>query len=343
MTEPEFCRRLREELAAGRLLGDQAAREVCAARARELGDRTLDAVRVLAGPATMRVALSVRRGPGFAETYRYVAGYGRLMTEFLTAPVPVDDLQRERVAHLGGIANLIVSHFDELVDGGWPRALLLPGWALLIAPTRAGRLVMRVTAIFAPAPMRLILRLVAEYFRCVAELPYVVLRAEAHRDLRRSIVAMYLEEGRTPREFRRLRGRAARQKKTALPLVVLGLPVWLAGREFAPEQYARHRRWLVRIGKFIRWIDDAADLAADDAAGSANMVRRALGRSGRTAHTDALLAAGVARRGRRLLGEWRELAGFAGSDESAAEVALHTVLAATLVAWIGVPRTFAND
>lgn len=335
MTELEFCQRLRDELAANQLLGDGESREVCAALARELGGQALTDVQALAGAMTVRGALSVRRGPEFAQTYRYVAGYGQLMTEFLIAPVPVAGADRASVARLGAIANLIVSLFDELVDGGWPRTLLLPHWALWVAPTRAGRVALRLGSILAPAPMRLTLRLVVEYFRSVAELPFMARHALAYADLRSTIVRMYIEEGRTPRELRRLYGKAARQKKTALPLVVLGLPVWLASPHCPPEQYRRHRRWLVRIGKFIRWIDDAADLAADAAAGSANVVRRALERSGRAPNTDALLAVGIARRGCRLLGEWRELTGYAGHEVSATETALRSVLANVLVAWIG--------
>ena len=333
---PEFRLQLRRELEARDLLDAPGPREACAERARVAGERALTELQEMAGTLTVRKALSLRRGPEFAQTYRYVIGYGQLMTRFLTAPVPLDEAACDRVVRLGGIANLIVSHFDELVDGGWPRALLLPRWALAIAPTSAGRAAFRLGAVVAPPPTRLTLRLVADYFRRVAELPYVMRHAKVRADLRRTIVAMYLEEGRTPREQRRRRGDAARQKKTALPLVVLGQAAWLASPECPPALYRRHHRWLVRMGKFIRWIDDAADLTIDRDTGSANVVRRAL--AGRGVGADARLAAGIARRGRRLVDEWRELTGRAGKEVSAEETALRSVLAAVLVAWVGCPE-----
>jgi len=143
---------------------------------------------------------------------------------------------------------------------------------------------------------------------------------------------MYDEEGRTPRELRRLRGDAARQKKTALPLVVLGLPAWLASPVCSPDCYARHRRWLYRIGKFIRWIDDAADLSSDESAGAPNLVRRALARAA-SAGTGAMLARMIARRGRCLLEEWWDQVLNTG-DTSVADAA---VLDSVLVAWLGAP------
>ena len=335
MVASEFRRQLRDELEAHDLLGDARSREACAEEARIAGERALTQLQALAGARTVRDALSVRRGPQFAQTYRYVIGFGQLMTEFLIAPVPLDERGRRRVARLGGIANLIVSHFDELVDGGWPRALLLPRWALVIAQARAGRAVLRVGAAIAPAPARLTVRLVADYFRRVADLPYVTCHPNVRADLRRTIVAMYLEEGRTPREHRRRRGDATRQKKTALPLVVLGQAAWLASPECPVPLYRRHRRWLVHVGKFIRWIDDAADLAADREAGAANVVCRALRR--RPAAAYAGLAAGIARRGRRLVDEWRAQTGRGSAEVSGDERTLQSVLAAVLVAWVGRP------
>jgi hypothetical protein len=231
-----------------------------------------------------------------------------------------------------------VSYFDEMVDGGWPRALLLPRWALALAGTGGGRALLRVGASVAPSPSRLTTRLVAEYFRRVAELPYVASHARVRADLRNTIADMYAEEGRTPREWRRLRGDASAQKKTALPFVVLGLPAWLASPACPPLQYARHRRWLVRMGKFIRWVDDAADLAADSAAGSANLVRRALARSGANGGREAVLAARVAKRGRWVVDEGWALTGRGNAAVSASAGAVSAVLATVLVAWVGAPE-----
>ncbi len=333
----DFRQLLRTELAAQRLLGDDASRLACAERARARGDEAIADIQRVVGTDATRRALSTRRGPECLRSYSYVAGYGALMTEFLVAAVPVAPPSREHLVQLGAMANVIVSHFDEMVDGGRPRALLLPQWALRAAGTRAGRVGVRLMAGVLPASSRLIALLVSEYFARLDALPYAARHARARRRLYRTVAEMYAEEGRTPREWRRLRGTAALQKKTALPLVVLGLPAWLAVPDEERSAYDRHRRWLTQVGKFIRWVDDAADVAIDRAAGASNMVVHALSRRGRQCYDDAALAAAIARRGRRLIEEWRVMSG--SEQRSATDVAeASAVMANVLVAWVGQPE-----
>jgi len=331
MSASDFKSLLREELEARGLLGTRASRAACAAHAADRGERALAELAALVGEATMRRALSTRRGEGYVTSYRYVLGYGSLMTEFLVAPVGLDAAQLARVAALGALANLIVTHFDELVDGGSPRSLLLPQSALAVAPTRAGRALLRAGAHFGPPSTRLIVALVALYFARAHDLQCAAMRPHVRRRLSRTIMTMYAEEGRTPREWRRLRGGAAFQKKTALPLVALGLPAWLASAELDETRFQAHCRWLVRVGKFVRWVDDAADVEADGAAGAANLVRHALARRRDRPVADEMLAAGIAKRGRRLVEEWSAF--MTGSNE-----AIHTVLSNVLVAWVGEPE-----
>jgi hypothetical protein len=126
MPVSDFRSRLVAELRAEGLLGRAAERTACAEHARIVGESVLAEIEGLAGARSTRRALASRRGPEYAATYRHVAGYGALMTEFLVAPVALSSEHRERIARIGAIANVIVSHFDEMVDGGWPRALLLP-------------------------------------------------------------------------------------------------------------------------------------------------------------------------------------------------------------------------
>ena len=331
MTSIEFRHRLAAELRMQQLFGSPTVRAECASRAAIVGDAALADVERLAGIRTTRRALAIRRGPQYATTYRYVAGYGALMTEFLAAPVPLAPDDRARVARLGALANLIVSHFDELVDGGWPRPFLLPRWVLVLSAKGRGRTILRIGTAIAPSPSRLIVRMVGEYFRRVAALPFADRHDAARSQLRRAVSEMYEEEGRTPRELRRVRGNAARQKKTALPLVVLGMAAWLASPQCPASTYAHHRRWLMRVGKFIRWIDDAADLTDDEAAGASNLVRQALRRRTAAPCAGEQLACGIARRGRRVLEEWREMSGASSSHESGA------VFETVLAAWMGEP------
>ena len=330
--QPGFHVDLRHRLRAYGVIGDPGARADCARMALALGEAALREAEALAGARVLRRAFTAARGPDHRDNYRYVAGYGELMTLFLSAPVGLPPEARAQVARLGGLANLLVSYFDELVDGGWPRAKLLPRWALAIAPLRAGRTLVGLLARIGPAPGRLSRRLVVEYFRRVTGLPHAGRHAAVRKDLRRMIGKMYLEEGRTPDEWRRLRGDPARQQKTALPLAVLGLPAWLASADCPPGRYARHRRWLFKLGLFIRWIDDAADLALDARNGSANLVRRALAGHAEGRRPEDL-ADRIARRGRWLLEEWRDqMAPATPAPEPGG------VLSASLVAWLGAPE-----
>lgn len=326
-----FKEMIRTALDARGLLGTAAARQACAAAALARGTAAFAEIESLAGTATLRRALDVRHGRGAAEGYRYVLGYGELMTEFLVAPLALHAETRARVTRLGAFANFIVSYFDEMVDGGWPRTLLLPQWALAAATTPTGRVCLAAAGRLAPSPARLTILLVSEYFRRLIALPFATRHESLRRDVYRLIREMYLEEGRTPREWRRIRGTAAFQKKTALPLVVLGLPAWLARGNLDRIQYDRHHRWLIRLGKFIRWIDDAADIDADESAGASNLVLHALARREAQSDSRPRLAAMIARRGQWLCEEWRTLMDYAGCPEFD-----HIdVLATVLIAWLG--------
>src|SRR6476659_4873848 len=97
MLASDFRLQLRDELEAQDLLGDPRSREACAEQACIAGERALTQLQELAGVRTVRDALSVRRGPEYAQTYRYVIGFGQLMTEFLIAPVSLDEAGRDRV------------------------------------------------------------------------------------------------------------------------------------------------------------------------------------------------------------------------------------------------------
>src|SRR5207302_2929071 len=85
------------------------------------------------------------------------------------------------------------------------------------------------------------------------------------------------------------------RRKSALPLVIMGLPVWMTTQLLDRRSYASHLRWLYRLGRFFGLVDDAADLEEDRAAGRPNCFLRATGRE---------VADPVARQGLLLLKTW---------------------------------------
>jgi len=335
--DAELLSALRTDLERRGLLGSAAARAACAARANAEGRHTIARIERMMGTKAAHRVLS-SSGQHDVSSFAYIAGYGALMTDFLIAPIPLDPATRAEVAELGAVANVIVSFFDQMVDSGHQRTLLLPGWALDTATSPLGRVLLRLLARFAPIKSRLTLGLVADYFRRLAALPHAARQGRVRADVVGCITTMYLEEGRTPREWVQIRGSAALQKKTALPLVVLGLPGWLGSPEVPRAAYGRHRRWLVRLGKFVRWIDDAADAAADAATHGPNLVVKALGRRGRRTGTETALAAMIAKRGSWILEEWRSQMGAASRTESRES----DVIPAVLVSWLGTPERAAG-
>jgi hypothetical protein len=114
--------------------------------------------------------------------------------------------------------------------------------------------------------------------------------------------------------------------------VVLGLPAWLAVAHPCLEARARHLRWITRLGRFIRWIDDAADLDQDLVSGMPNLVAESLARRRPCEEARAELAGRIAGRGRHLMDEWTRLTPHDRRESCDVEV-----LPAIVTAWMGGP------
>lgn len=191
---------------------------------------------------------------------RRVSGFGESLTRFLIAPIPITEGQREAVAILGALANLIVALFDLIVDAGVDRrSVLSPAMLSLLASRRLGRLGMLLTIGAAPRAA-LIARLVRLYFvmlrRISGDRSDPVLRA-----VLRGIARMYELEGRGSTEIHVRASTVVR--KSAFPLVVMALPGWLYVPRDRRDAMRAHQRWLYKTARFIRWVDDAADEVLD--------------------------------------------------------------------------------
>lgn len=321
---------LRDELGRRGLLGTPAIRQACTSRAKRRGDSCFAVLAAQLGEANLNRGIEASR-LGAGEQARFVMGYGALMTEFLVAPVCPDPDSRLLLGDLGALANLIVSYVDDMVDAGCPRAALLPASALRLAASTGGRWMLDRAAGLAPPAARLAARAVGEYFRRLDRLPYASAHAWVYADVKRCIWKMYQEEARSTADWARLNGHKSRPRKTALPLVVLGLPVWLASREVPFGPYWEHRRWLVRLGRFIRWIDDAADAAEDASSGSINAVGRVLARPGVRENQQESLARVIGCRATSLWAEWQS----GTRATNSADPSVGDVFGTVLAAWLG--------
>lgn len=321
---------LRDELSRRSLLGTPEIRQACTARAKRRGDRCFAALAAQLGEANLNRGIEASR-LGAGEQARFVMGFGALMTEFLVAPVCPDPDSRLLLGDLGALANLIVSYVDDMVDAGCPRAALLPESALRLAGSSGGRWMLDLTAGLAAPPAKLAARAVGEYFRRLDRLPYSSAHAWVYQDVKRCIWKMYQEEARSAADWARFNGDKRRPLKTALPLVVLGLPVWLTSQEVPFGPYWEHKRWLVRLGRFIRWIDDAADAAEDAGSGSINAVGRVLARPDVRENQPGSLARAIGCRASSLWAEWQSSMQAADSADPSVGDVFGTVLAA----WLG--------
>ena len=300
---------LRAELAPTGLLLSKTRFEACRARAITEGTAAMRDVEALLGVRTWQRALEPLHGDA-ATVYRFVMGYGGLMTRFIIAPVPDLVASRDDFQRAGALANLLVGYVDELVDHGMRRSAILPPWALRQALAGGRALPIRAWSRTGPAPARLVCALVIAYARHVARLPYATRHPEVRARLDRTIYEMYEAEAKSPREWSLSAG-TSRQRKTAFPIVVLGLPAWLAVADADPRTRSWHLRWLQRMGKFIRWIDDVADVEQDARDGAPNLLLDAMrALDDRNDRDDAIRSARlvsiIARRGGQLLADWEQ-------------------------------------
>jgi hypothetical protein len=181
-------------------------------------------------------------------------GFGHVITEFAIAHLGIPGKPDRAVLSLGALSNLIVSMYDGLLDSGQDPERILPR--------------SRITGIAGASKTGdpLLGTLVDLYFARLSAFPNP--HAAVYQTLRSAIVRMYDAERATsgPLGYTRTVWR----RKSALPIVIMGLPVWMTVPLLEICVYRAHLKWLFRLGQFIGWIDDAADIHADRAAGRPN-------------------------------------------------------------------------
>ena len=150
-----------------------------------------------------------------------------------------------------------------------PPRWLLPPEALAASASPEGRRALRALAALAPPTTRAMTLLVARYQSALDAFatPEVAARTRA------LVARMYRAQLDILREGPRASEQALRDK-CALPFVVMALPAWARAKGDEAERDA-HLAWVERFGDLLGLVDDAADLAEDEAAGAPNRVARA--------------------------------------------------------------------
>jgi hypothetical protein len=292
------------ELEHAGLLPDRDQVMTCRRDVTRMGAEQATALAGVVGtPLWIQALLRLGRPFPQADAER-VLGFGTMLTAFMLPPVRIDEALSRELLTLGAHANLLVGLFDLVADECPGSALPLS--AAIVESACAGR--GRVRLAWRPhtgTPVaRLLTRILSTYVRRLDRLPY----SGRHRQVRalqtRAILAMYDAELRTLGSVSAVTDRVMR-RKSALPFVVMGMPGWLAVERVPPSMFRAHLRWLYRVGSFLGWIDDAADLGADLAAGRPNRVAAALAREGSGSALDSAerLARAIASAGTRIMAE----------------------------------------
>lgn len=191
-----------------------------------------------------------------------VLGFGRSLTQYCTAGCPVSSQQFEDVSALGALANMIVTLYDQFIDSG-TSSKVLSQRDLLLASNTSTRKVVTIFANLMPAKKRILLTLVTYYFKQLESLPYTRQRPELIVFIKKIIYRMYMAEVNTLSFKNKQQRFADRWRKSALPFVIMGLPIWLAMKEFDEKAFLQHIRWLYQIGMLVGYVDDAVDLESD--------------------------------------------------------------------------------
>jgi len=229
---------------------------------------------------------------------------GAVLTEFAAAQVPLSPDCRRAVAALGGLLILTVSAFDKVLDSGRPPPRVCFAAEPEPQPLHAGSV------------EELLPALQAEYFRRLDRLPR---RQPELRELADSVFQrMYAAELRSTSAASV--SRSTWWRKNVLPILMLGLPGWIATDSFNPSSCMRHLRWIARLGEFFGWLDDCVDYLEDVRLGQANRIDARL----RSISKEQLVRT-IAGQGKRVLEQW---------DRDEPGPPLHSTFAVIVWSWI---------
>lgn len=190
-----------------------------------------------------------------------ILGFGAAITEYMIPAFNLPKAEHTAVVRLGTLANFIVTFFDYCVDTDNYSGSLLPQPSKLInnkfpEPGFIFR------ALINPK-VKIINRLVKYYLHSLNQLPFARHRPQIIKLAHRVIKLMYEAEMQTvTRDGSKVSLRIIR-RKSALPFVIMALPVWLSVEKIDKPSFILHLRWTYHLGYFFCLLDDAVDLFDD--------------------------------------------------------------------------------
>ncbi len=196
----------------------------------------------LTGAAELRKLTFLDPHRSDAADFARRLGWGFAIAEFLTLPVPVSDLERDRACSLGALINLMVVTCDRLLDAGEKVRDVLPVHQIA-------------TGGDASLPM-LLLR---EYFN---RLSLLGPDQKLLRTIKKIVSRMFAAEIETVSPGSSLPYRFW-LRKCSLPFVLMGLSACAFPSSRQTASSFRYLLWLHRLGRFFGAVDDAIDFHED--------------------------------------------------------------------------------
>lgn len=190
-----------------------------------------------------------------------ILGFGAAITEYMIPAFNLPKAEHTTVVQLGTLANFIVTFFDYCLDTHNYKEPLLPQPSKLIN-NKLSELGFIFRALVNPK-VKFINRLVKYYLQSIKHLPFARHRPQIVKLIHRAIKLMYEAEMQTVTgDGSNVSVRTIR-RKSALPFVIMALPVWLSVEKIDKMAFILHLRWSYHFGYFFCLLDDAVDLFDD--------------------------------------------------------------------------------
>jgi hypothetical protein len=265
------------------------------------------------------LARSYFADPGYV--FKRIMGFGYCFTEYIIEDIGLNAKDRNEIQELGALSNFIVSIYDHFLDNNLITSEL-PLLQLIESIRKKETIGFRQTGI------QFFGKLVQRYLERAYALSAHDSGNRAWRTLTKAIISMYQANKML------LQGSVVRQpyrvhlQKSALPIVVMGLPAWIATIDKSDAAYFRHLRWMYALGEFLAWIDDAADLDDDERTSQPNLVIDAMGTGGLCNHSFDMIAASIAEKGRSVDNAWKSRTGKKNHHDPG-------LLPVCVISWLG--------
>ena len=312
---------LGEALASAGLFPSPTNYRTALNRIEEQGSLAVDDLSILFESETWYLANNSLPKAYISGDLKRIFGFGKCTTDFLVAYTCLNSSEEGhwRVRTAGGLANFIVAVYDQFMENGNGDDIL-PDCTLYRLRSFSANKTLAIEKNI-DARRRVIEYLVQKYFETLSPL----VNEKNQRLfvlLNRCINRMQDAERRTLNAEVCL-NRRTWLRKSGLPFVTMGFPVWFEANNMEGSTVRGHIHWMYRIGRLLGFVDDFVDYSSDLLNNKNNSL------VGLTPGAIVSLANDIAREGTKLQAIWRTRV------DSTAFASCGSVFGALLASWVG--------